>query len=154
MHSYLKISDIINGELKLFFLKFYLFFPIWDRKDFEKFSLLSELQILSWPIAPSNFSPLCLKAEWYQLMQIQLTKLLPRLRFFVANASITNLQLRYVSMTYSTNISKDKSGPKKACCIKNQLCYDILFIKLNTYWYRRSLSLIGMSYVSKKNAHL
>ena len=31
---------------------------IWDRKDFENFSLLRELQISPRPIAPSNFSPL------------------------------------------------------------------------------------------------
>ena len=47
---------------KLFFLKFFFIFSIWDRKNFEKFSLLRELQISPWPIAPSNFSPLWLRA--------------------------------------------------------------------------------------------
>ena len=30
---------------KVFFLKFYFIFPIWDRKDFENFSLLRKFLI-------------------------------------------------------------------------------------------------------------
>ena len=33
-------------------------FSLWDRKNSENFSLLSELQISPWPYSQSNFSPL------------------------------------------------------------------------------------------------
>ena len=42
---------------KLYFLIYFIFSNM-DRKDFESFSLLRELQISPWPYSPSNFSPL------------------------------------------------------------------------------------------------
>ena len=49
-----------DGQEINFSRNFHLFFPIWDMKDFEKFSLLMQFQISPSPLAPYNFSSLCL----------------------------------------------------------------------------------------------
>ena len=57
-----KISLVKSSKNNSIFLSaFYLIICLMKApKNFEKFSLLRELQISPRPIAPSNFSPLCL----------------------------------------------------------------------------------------------
>jgi hypothetical protein len=83
---------------KFFFLKFNFIF---SRKDFEKFSLLRELQIFPWPIAPSNFSPLCpMPRAYHQLQSKHFTKLLVNFAKCKCPLHVTSTNFHYSGYIY------------------------------------------------------
>ena len=89
---------------KLFFLKFYFIFSNMGQEGFWKFSLLRELQISVWPIAPSNFSPLCLMAIIYCIITAKSTKP-PRLITFFCFCIFHCIKsnIRYIVPKYRLN---------------------------------------------------
>ena len=81
----------------IFYHNFHLFLPICDRKDFEKISLLSKLQISPWPLAPFSL-------DLYDLAD----KIGSLFMFMFNNFSVRTLQCTYILLLFFFYSWKDE----------------------------------------------